>query len=396
MASMLTLRSDHFGLYVHIPFCARKCRYCDFASAPPQDGAEVEAYLAALAAEARSWHSRCLPPVTSIYIGGGTPSLLTGAQLRRLWATVIAPFPRDPAAEVTLEANPGRLGEELLAGLAALPVTRVSLGVQSLQAEELAILGRLHSPEQVPAAMQAVYALGISELNLDLMYGIPEQSCASWAASVMGAVALAPAHLSLYSLICEPGTPLTAQVEAGTLELPGEDEEDMMAAWVGEALPAAGYTLYEVANAARPGAVCRHNLGYWLGRDYLGLGVGAASWMGGVRWRNATTMASYLARLAQDGTAIDYCERLAAPDQLLERVMLGLRLTAGFDLPAAEIACGRTLVALVGDEYGRLCAEGALEWEPPVLRLSARAFRQANQVMARLWAAADRRSARIR
>jgi oxygen-independent coproporphyrinogen-3 oxidase len=327
-------------------------------------------------------------PISSIFIGGGTPTVLTGAQLRRLWA-IVDTLPRQAGAEVSIEVNPGTLTPDVLDALAAMPLTRVSLGAQSLQPDELAALGRIHTPEAVAEAVAAARALpGAVEVNIDLMYGLPGQTPASWAATLDGALALRPEHLSLYALIVEDGTPLAVGVAAGAIALPGEEEEMAMEDIASERLGAADYAWYEVSNAARPGRHCRHNLGYWLGRDYLGLGPAAVSALGGVRWRNTPDVAVYADRAANGRPVVCYSERLRGPERLLERVMLGLRLRAGFDLAAAEAACGCRLAEITGPALDALRAEGLLEWDGTTLRLSPAGYPLANAVLARLMAAA--------
>ncbi|HEY3376536.1 MAG TPA: radical SAM family heme chaperone HemW [Armatimonadota bacterium] len=381
-----TLPADHFGLYIHIPFCVRKCHYCDFASQPLGGDASLsDRYLDALVAEAALRRAEFSRPVHSVFIGGGTPTTLTGAQLRRLWQEVIAPFPLTDDVEVSIEANPGTLSDDVLDGLRALPLTRVSLGMQSAQPDELTRLGRIHTQAQVEEAVAALRALGVPQLNLDLMYALPGQTPAHWRDTLDAALALAPDHLSLYALIVEDGTPLAASVAAGLLTLPSEDEEEEMARWTATALHAAGFQHYEVSNAARPGARCRHNLGYWLGRDYLGLGAAATSTIGAVRWRNQAAVTDYLAVQP----AMAYIERLSAADHLLERIMLGLRLRDGFDLGAAEATCGRTLSSLAGETLAALMQEELLELADGTLRLTAHGYPLANYVVTRLMAASD-------
>ncbi len=386
----LTLPADHLGLYIHIPFCVRKCRYCDFSSQPlGGDTSLADRYLDALALEAARVRATYPRPVHSIFIGGGTPTTLTGAQLRRLWEEVVAPFPRIADAEMTIEANPGTITDDVLAALGMMPLTRVSLGVQSFHADELAMLGRIHSPEEVDDAVAALRALGIPQLNLDLMYALPGQTVDRWQATLVRALQLAPEHLSLYALILEEGTPLTEQVTAGILPLPREEDEEQIAGVTASLLAAAGYTHYEVSNAAPPGLHARHNLGYWLGRDYLGLGVAATSAMGALRWRNIDDPVRYAERMPGGLPVCGYAERLAAPARLLERVMLGLRLCAGFDLSEAEAEIGCTLNALAGAETAVLQREGWLIYDGKHLRLTAAGFPLANMVVARLMAAGN-------
>lgn len=381
----LILPPDHFGLYIHVPFCARKCRYCDFASQPlaGQQGDPVAAYLAALRTEVALRAPLLDRPCNSIFIGGGTPTILDGAGLQEFWE-IIAAVPRYDDAEITLEANPGTLSDEVLSAISELPFTRVSLGVQSLRDDELALLGRVHTAAEVPAAVAALRHAGIQHLNLDLIYALPGQTPAQWEETLTGAIALQPEHLSAYSLILEAGTPLCADVASGLLPEPDEDAEAEMAAHTVQRLTDAGYQQYEVSNYARPGCHSRHNLAYWLGRDYLGLGPAAASCMGGTRWRNADDLAAYSRGLRDGVLPIAYAERLAAPTWLLERVMLGLRLRDGFNLAEAERACGCTLEAVTSDVYRALLAEGMLVRAGDNLRLSDDAFRLANAVVTRL------------
>ncbi|MHB9132087.1 MAG: radical SAM family heme chaperone HemW [Armatimonadota bacterium] len=383
----LTLPADHLGLYVHVPFCARKCRYCDFASQPhTRTSALADAYLDALAREADARRSLVGDrPLHSVFIGGGTPTLLTGAQLRRLWHEVIAPFPRMPDVEITLEANPGTLTADVLEALAEIPLTRVSLGVQSFDSEELALLGRIHSPADVIEAVSALRTIGIPQLNLDLMYALPGQTAANWKRSLEQALALHPGHLSLYALILEEGTPLTAQVQAGLLPAPSEEEEEEMTEVTARLLADAGYRHYEVSNAARPGAHSRHNLGYWLGRDYLGLGVAATSGLGTLRWRNIDRTAGYISRMATGISAAVYAERLSAQERLLERVMLGLRLRDGFNLAEAETEC--RLAEITRGALRTCIDEGLLVLAGNTLRLTPAGYPLANSVVARLMAA---------
>ena len=381
----LTLPADHLGLYVHIPFCARKCRYCDFASQPlAADPALPERYLAALAREAACRRAEIDGPLHSIFIGGGTPTLLSGAQLRQLWTEVIAPFPRLPDAEITLEANPGTLSDEVLAAIAELPFTRVSLGVQSVHADELALLGRIHTFDEVVDAVTALRGIAIPHINLDLMYALPDQTAARWAETLRQALALAPDHLSLYALILEEGTPLAAQVAAGILPEASEEEEAAMLDASRRLLAEAGFTAYEVSNAARPGGLCRHNLGYWLGRDYLGLGAAAVSTRRGLRWRNVEEAAGYTERLSAGRSAIIYAERLSARARLLERVMLGLRLCEGFDLAETEAACGVRLREVAGAALAAAQRDGLLAYNGQVLCLTPTGYPLANMVVARL------------
>ncbi|HOS44388.1 MAG TPA: coproporphyrinogen III oxidase, partial [Armatimonadota bacterium] len=227
-----------------------------------------------------------------------------------------------------------------------------------------------------------------AQVSLDLMYGLPGQTPATWAATLRDALALMPEHLSLYALIVEEGTPLAAGVAAGDVALPGEEDEAAMEAIAAARLAEAGYAYYEVSNAARPGRHCRHNLGYWLGREYLGFGPSAVSAVGTLRWRNTPDAAGYARRAARGQPVVCYSERLRARDHLLERVMLGLRLRGGFSLADTERACGARLADVAGAALARAEAAGLLERDGETLRLTPAGFPLANLVMARLMAEA--------
>ena len=382
----LALPAAHTGLYVHIPFCVRKCRYCDFASQPVTGTREQEEYLNALATEGALRRALMTRPLHSIYIGGGTPTVLGGDGLRQLWDEVIAPFARTPDAEITLEANPATLTSEVLQAITDLPFTRVSLGVQSMQVEELKKLGRIHSPQDVLDGVTSLREAGVRQLNLDLMYGIPDQTLASWDDTLGHLRTLQPEHISLYSLMIEEGTPFADEHAAGTLSLPDEIEEEQMNRLAHTRLAEMGYVSYEVSNAARAGCHSRHNLGYWLGRDYLGLGSAATSTVTGLRWRNTAVVSDYIHRLAAGLPVIDYLERLASQHRLLERVMLGLRLRGGFDLTEAEEECACRLADIAPRALADLQQQRLLEVDGRVLRLPSQGFHSANDVVARLMA----------
>ncbi len=381
----LSLPSDHLGLYVHIPFCRSKCCYCDFASQPLSLAPSLpEHYLDALVREATLRRAEIDRPLHSIFIGGGTPTMLSGAQLLRLWTEVIEPFPRLPGAEITIEANPGTLNDDVLAALSQLPLTRISLGVQSIHDDELLMLGRIHVQQDTIDAVMALRSINIPQINLDLMYALPRQSSARWIESLHQSLELKPDHLSLYALILEQGTPLAAQVLAGTLPEPSEDEEEIMLSDTVRLLSQAGFTRYEVSNAARPGAVCRHNLGYWLGRDYLGLGASAVSTVHGLRWRNMHDTAEYVQRLKEVRGAIEYAERLSARARLLERVMLGLRLYNGFNLAEAEAEYGCRLCDVAPVALAAAQRTGLLCYDGQHICLTHTGYPMANTVVSRL------------
>lgn len=315
------------SLYIHIPFCARKCAYCDFVSFPGREK-QWAAYLLALEEEMKAAaraYGRL--PLQTIFIGGGTPSLLDSDAVSHLLAMCRALFAPDPQAEITVECNPGTLSPEKLRDYRWAGVNRISLGMQAAQPRLLHTLGRIHNQGQVIQAVEWARQAGFDNINLDLMYALPGQSMADWVETLKAALSLSPQHLSLYSLILEPGTPLAAQVEAGALTLPGEDACLAMEHGAQRILARRGYARYEISNYAQPGRECRHNMTYWTRGDYLGLGLAAHSFMGGARLRNTSDLEAYL---AGRWTA----ERQIIPPQEAweEAVMLGTRLTQGIDM----------------------------------------------------------------
>ncbi len=314
-------------LYVHLPFCAHRCGYCDFVTALGRRDAHG-AYVEALLRELELEGELLAPRLETVYLGGGTPTFTEPGALLRLLASL------PPAEEVTVEANPETVTPELASLLASQGVTRVSLGVQSFQPRLLSVLERRGSPRQARRAVAALRAVGIDNLSFDLLYGIPGQSPGDLEADLAQALALEPEHLSCYELEAKPGTRF-AHAWGRELARQSEAMEGYLEQVV-ETLVAAGYRWYETASFCRPGREARHNLAYWLGRDYLGLGIGAVSTVGDRRWRNRPHLARYLASLARGERPAREVEELPFPVRLRERVILGLRLDRPLSLRAVE------------------------------------------------------------
>lgn len=331
------------ALYVHLPWCLRKCPYCDFNSHEARgevpELAYVEALLRDLEQDSPGVAGRT---VRSIFIGGGTPSLFSPAAIARLLAGVRARIALAPDAEVTLEANPGAADRERFSGFRAAGVNRLSIGVQSFDDEKLKALGRIHGRAQALGAIAAARAAGFDNFNLDLMFGLPGQTVEEALADVAQALACAPAHLSVYQLTIEPNTPFHARPPA----LPDEDRVWEMQSRIEERLAAAGYLHYEVSAYARPGRECRHNLNYWNFGDYLGLGAGAHGKLsdaaGVVRRWKLKHPKDYLAQ-AGTAAAVGGEQRLTAEDLALEFMMNALRLTGGFPAALFEQRTGLAL-----------------------------------------------------
>jgi len=323
---------EAISLYIHIPLCVKKCAYCDFASFAGRMGQRdryVQAVCREIRAQAAFFGRRS---VRTVFMGGGTPTLLSGVHVGEIMETVRTCFGLLPDAEITMEGNPGTLSAENLAAYRAAGVSRLSLGVQSMDDTLLAAVGRIHTAAQAEEAVALARAAGFENINLDLMYGLPGQTAAQWADTLKRAMALSPEHLSCYSLILEEGTPLAASVQAGTCApLPDEDAMDEMDALTARMTREAGYARYEVSNYAKPGKACRHNIVYWECKPYLGVGLNAHSDMDGRRFYNPERWEDYL-RIAESGeTARETEGENSRADRMFERMMMGLRQVRGTD-----------------------------------------------------------------
>jgi oxygen-independent coproporphyrinogen-3 oxidase len=357
------------GLYVHVPFCAARCGYCDFNTyVPGEDGDDRAAYVRAALAEVRL-APRVLgdraPAVSTVFFGGGTPTLLAPELLAALLDEIRDAFGLAPGAEVTVEANPETVSPPMLRLLRAAGFTRISLGMQSASAHVLAALDRRHTPGRAVAAAAQAREAGFDHVSLDLIYGTPGETDADWEASLAAAVGAGVDHLSAYGLTVEPGTRLGARVRAGLQRAP---EDDVLAARYRAAdavLEAAGLRWYEISNWARDDAArCRHNIGYWRSADWWGVGPGAHSHVGGVRWWNVLHPRAYAARLADGLSPAAGRERLGAAERRTERIMLEVRLADG--------------LALGGDDPAALAAA---EREAELGRLDAAAFGRGRAVL---------------
>ncbi|GAA3807509.1 radical SAM family heme chaperone HemW [Cellulomonas soli] len=356
-----------FGVYLHVPFCTVRCGYCDFNTYTATElggGASQDAYattaLAEVALAATVLDDAGVParPVQTVFVGGGTPTVLPVGDLVRMLDGLRTTWGLAPGAEVTTEANPDSVTPQSLAALAAGGFTRVSFGMQSAVPHVLATLERTHDPRRIPDVVRWAREAGLA-VSLDLIYGTPGESLDDWRTSVEAALATGVDHVSAYALVVEQGTRMAVQVRRGELTLPDEDDQAAKYELVDDLLTAAGLHWYEVSNWARtPADACRHNLAYWRGDDWWGIGPGAHSHVGGVRWWNVKHPRAYADRLAAGLSPAAGREVLDADTVELERVMLGVRLAEGLlvsDVPAA----GRPAVAsLVAD--GLLDARAAI------------------------------------
>ncbi len=369
------MRQPSLSLYLHIPFCRHRCSYCDFNTYTSLSSLQAD-YATALAAEvaqagelARVHHGH-KPAAHTLFFGGGTPSLMTPPQLAQILTAVSHNFTLHPAAEISMEANPGTVDERYLTAVHALGINRLSFGVQSVIPSELALLERSHDFATVVGAVAQARAAGFDNFNLDLIYGVPGQTLASWQESVETVLTLHPTHLSLYCLTIEPGTPMQRWLENGRFAPPDPDLAAEQYEWATRRLAAAGFDHYEISNWARPGRQCEHNLTYWRNLPYLGLGAGAHGYAAGQRYHIVRQPRVYLRRMTEGQpaaypltAAVADSHHLSRAEAMADTVMTQLRLlNEGLDLVAFANTFGESLHAAFPGEVERL-TEWGLVWE---------------------------------
>lgn len=315
------------ALYIHVPFCVQKCLYCDFLSMPASQTIQ-EAYITALIGELRYWQKQLEGQYAlgSIFIGGGTPTVLAPELIWQM-GEVLHGFSKDSNMEFTIEANPGTLTAEHIPALQYLGVNRISLGLQSAQEQELQKLGRIHSFSDFVESYRLLQEQGFTNINIDLMADIPGQTMESYADTLDQVLQLRPKHISAYSLLIEEGTPFYEMDQQGKLQIPSEETDRQMYALTKERLAAEGYQRYEISNYAQSGWACRHNLTYWQMREYLGVGLGAASYWHGKRFCNERDLHAYLSQ--KEDRHIVERQILSKQEEMEEYVFLGLRMTQG-------------------------------------------------------------------
>ncbi len=376
-------------LYVHIPFCVQKCLYCDFLSAPASY--EVRSlYMHRLSEEIEA-----LSPeydnyeVTTVYIGGGTPSSLEAVQIERLMEDLFHCFHIREDAEITIECNPGTIYVGNARTMRRAGINRLSFGLQSVKDGELKLLGRIHTFEEFLKSFEEARKAGFSNINIDLMYALPGQSVEDWKDSVKKVVLLRPEHISVYSLTIEKGTPFydryhedeRIREEGGEPELlPSEEEDREMYLVARTYLEDHGYQCYEMSNFAKPGYACRHNIGYWVGEEYLGLGLGASSLIGDVRFSNTSDMQEYL----KQPFARRNEELRSRSAKIGEYMFLGLRMTEGISRQDFKDRFGTEPEAIYGNTLYDLMQEGLLEALEGRIYLTSRGLDVSNQVFSRL------------
>lgn len=375
------------GIYIHIPFCLRKCSYCDFYSLPlAESHLPLDDYVYSLVREIDRCDSYIAgAPVESIYMGGGTPSLLQEGQVERIMKAVKRQFHLLPECEITLEANPATLTPGKLAGWRGAGINRISLGVQSFHEQDLQVLGRMHDGEQALQAIAMLQGEGFANVNLDLIYGIPGQTMERWKENLVRALQLEPAHLSLYLLQLEAETPLARSINKGMYQCNGEDNDVQMYLEALEYLEQQEFNHYEISNWSRPGYQCRHNLRYWEAREYAGFGAGAVSYLRGARFMNRPDVSVYMGSWLSGAPApVVSLETMQGQEVVADALILGLRLCAGVDLQAFSARFGEDALQPFAAAIEQSVQDGLLKVEKGGLKLTKPGYMLSNAVFRRI------------
>ena len=376
------------ALYLHIPFCLSKCHYCSFSSCA--GGKELYApYVAALISELRRLAETKSAiagkqGLETLFVGGGTPTCLQSELLQGVIHSSLALFGAAPDAEVSVEANPGTVDARYLESLLEVGVNRLSLGVQSFDNRELELVGRVHNEKGACSAIKIARTVGFNNINLDLMYGLPGQTPASWRKSLERGLSFVPEHLSLYQLTIEPGTPFHTLLANNTLSLPAEEEIIQMDEITNELCSSAGLQLYETSNYAIEGSQCRHNINYWQNNDYLAAGASAVSCLQGLRERRIADPVEYIRRINRQESVVIEKECLSREDSFRETVIMGLRMVQGVSRTALHERYSLDLEAYYGATLEKLLDLGFLELTETHLRITSKGWPLSNQIMAEL------------
>ncbi len=370
------------SVYIHIPFCATKCYYCAFNTYTFHKE-QAKAYLAALRTEIALYASET-DPLQTIFIGGGTPSILSTDALTQLFTDVHRHFQITPDAEITVECNPGTVDNEKLNVMKDNGVNRLSFGLQAMQDETLKQLGRIHSVAEFLQSYRLARDSGFENINIDLIFALPDQTMDAWHHTLNAVISLKPAHISAYNLVMEETTPFYEWWQAGELHLPSEDTEADMFQYTIETLTAHGYTHYEICNFARPDHYAKHNLVYWNNQPCIGLGAGASGYVNGTRYRNIRGIAPYIDKLAERNKPIADTERLTGDAEKAEVLMLALRKREGISLGVYQNRFGEKIEVAFGSILKKWMDLGLLERTATHLRLTPRGLFLANEVFVEL------------
>lgn len=373
------------GIYVHVPFCERKCLYCDFYSIVVSDReqfcAVVDNYLSAVQKEAQYYKEQVRDcTFETIFIGGGTPTLLPPDRLGGLIVFLRSCFSFVQEPEITVEANPNTLTHEMLTTIKEAGVNRISLGAQAFQDRLLAELGRTHGAADIAESVEMIQACGIENFNLDLIYGLPNQSPAHWEESLREAVNLQPTHLSCYSLIVEEGTPFFRLQEQGLLNAADDDLQARMYDMTRKILVESGYCHYEISNFCRPYYEARHNLLYWLNEPFLGLGSGATGYLNRVRYTNVPSIEKYIDGWSRGEPHYSSFHKASVDQEMDETMMVGMRLLAGVSDADFRNRFGSGLMEVYGPQIQELLKRGLVEFKDGVLSVTERGLYLENLV----------------
>lgn len=369
------------GIYLHIPFCQQKCLYCDFPSYANLESlyeSYTEALCREIAAQGLLFSQNRF--VSTIFIGGGTPTLLPDAHLLRIIREVKSNFSLNANVEFTIEANPGTITGERLLLLREAGINRISFGIQAFNDIILTSLGRIHTSKQAIEAVDFAATAGFSNISIDLMFDLPGQSIADWRHCLETAVQLPITHISAYGLKIEEGTAFATQAALGKLGLPDEDSQDEMYNLVTTFLPQQGYARYEISNYARPGFECRHNRKYWRNQRYLGLGAAAHSFLDGKRFANTANVRKYINSVLSENSALEYCEQLSTKDAMAEFCFLALRMTEGICFADFSATFRVPFAQVYGQQCDSLVDKGLLAKENERIYLTEKGMKYGNQV----------------
>lgn len=388
-------------LYLHIPFCVKKCAYCDFLSAAADEKVQEE-YVDALIKEIHGYRNVYydIYEITTIFVGGGTPSILTGTQILKIFEAIHQSFKIAKGAEITIEVNPGTATHEKMYFWKQVGINRLSIGLQSVNNEELSMLGRIHTYQDFLDTYRMAREYDFQNINVDLISAIPGQTLESWKKTLYTVTELEPEHISAYSLIVEEGTPFYqwygSSAETGGEKkyyplssrkkgdmhpaLPDEDTERAIYELTAELLVQPGYSRYEISNYAKKGYACRHNLGYWERKEYLGIGLGASSLVNHIRYHNTKDYEKYMARIKEQKEIYEDVEKLTLSDEIEEYMFLGLRKTEGISMKEFERQFGKDITNIYKKELEKLESAGLLMRSGDRLYLTAHGINVSNAV----------------
>lgn len=377
---------NFLGIYLHIPYCLHKCGYCDFNS-HPENLEESEVYVSALLSEIGHYSTKLTgKTVSTVFFGGGTPTILPAASLDKLLNNVKNHFNLSSDCEITVEANPATVKQETLEQIHSSGFNRISIGVQSFSADELKLLERVHNEEEIHTTVDRARQAGFDNLSLDLMFGLPGQSPEKWKSNLRKALEKKPDHISAYSLTIEPATSFFKLHERGLLQLPAEETQLEMFQNTIDTLQSAGYEQYEISNYARPGFESRHNLNYWDNGEYLGLGAGASSYLNGERFKNTNLPSRYIREVQAGGSAVESTEKLAPLHAMGETIMLGLRRLKGIAINDFENRFQISFKKVYGKVIDPLLDEGLITLNQTHMALSRKGLYLADSVILKFMA----------